>query len=159
MTAKPCVRTAAEVKSLFNRQRICQRNVADKPNEKNAGRSCVHLPLNRNAISTIKTRLYIGSPEPAAVRIRQSVRSHWAVENPLHWCLDMWFAGDRMCLREQYAAKNMHRLKQLALNLINRDKSVKRRINSKRLMAAGDDEFGSLLPGRGSSCDCPGAIA
>ncbi|WP_146135158.1 hypothetical protein [Neisseria iguanae] len=52
----------------------------------------------------------------------------------------MWFTGDRMCLREQYAAKNMHRLKQLALNLINRDKSVKRRISSKRLMAAEDFE-------------------
>ncbi|PSJ80783.1 hypothetical protein C7N83_04335 [Neisseria iguanae] len=96
---------------------------------------------------TKQTRLYIGSPEPAAVRIRQSVRSHWAVENPLHWCLDMWFAGDRMCLQEQYAAKNMHRLKQLALNLINRGKSVKRRISSRRLMAAGDDEFGSFCQG------------
>ena len=48
----------------------------------------------------------------------QAVRSHWGVENRLHWILDMAFREDESRIRTGYAAHNMSNLRRLVLNLL-----------------------------------------
>ena len=67
---------------------------------------------------TTSRRLYISSLEANAESLLQAVRSHWSVENRLHWCLDVAFADDQMRWREGHAANNLGVLKHVALNLI-----------------------------------------
>ena len=64
---------------------------------------------------TTSRRLYISSLPANAESLLQAVRSHWSVENRLHWCLDLAFADDQMRLREGYAANNLAVLKHVPL--------------------------------------------
>ena len=87
-----------------------------------------------------ETRFYITSLALAAVLIAPLVRGHWAVENSLHWVLDMVFRDDECRLRTEHAPANFTTLKHMALNLIRRAKS-KDSIRLRRKVAAWDDEF------------------
>jgi predicted transposase YbfD/YdcC len=75
-------------------------------------------------------RSYISSRILAAEAFADAVRSHWAIENNLHWTLDMTFNEDQSRLRVGHGAKNMAVVRHFALNLIRQanDKlSIKRR--------------------------------
>jgi predicted transposase YbfD/YdcC len=75
-------------------------------------------------------RSYISSRILGAEAFAQAVRSHWAIENNLHWTLDMTFNEDQSRLRLGHGAKNMAVVRHFALNLIRQanDKlSIKRR--------------------------------
>ncbi|MDP2881134.1 MAG: ISAs1 family transposase [Azonexus sp.] len=67
---------------------------------------------------------YVISSLPAdSRRILHAVRSHWAIENGLHWCLDVTFGEDASPIRLRNAAQNFSFLRRLALNLFRADKS------------------------------------
>ena len=87
-----------------------------------------------------ETRFYISSLALAACLVGSLVRDHWAVENSLHWVLDMVFRDDECRLRTDHAPANFTTLKHMALNLIRRAKS-KDSIRLRRKVAAWDDEF------------------
>ena len=87
-----------------------------------------------------ETRFYITSLVLLASQIAPLVRGHWAVENSLHWVLDMVFRDDECRLRTDHAPANFTTLKHMALNLIRRAKS-KDSIRLRRKVAAWDDEF------------------
>jgi predicted transposase YbfD/YdcC len=87
-----------------------------------------------------ETRFYITSLVLAAALIGPFVRDHWAIENGLHWVLDMVFRDDECRLRTQNAPANFTTLKHMALNLIRRAKS-KDSLRLRRKVAAWDDEF------------------
>jgi predicted transposase YbfD/YdcC len=87
-----------------------------------------------------ETRFYITSLALIASLIAPLVRDHWAVENSLHWVLDMVFRDDECRLRTDHAPANFTTLKHMALNLIRRAKS-KDSIRLRRKVAAWDDEF------------------
>ena len=76
------------------------------------------------------------------------MRAHWAVENSLHWCMDVAFADDQMRARSGHAAHNLAVLKHITLNLIRLD-PVKRKggIKAKRLIAATSDLYRAQLLG------------
>jgi len=75
------------------------------------------------------------------------VRSHWAVENSLHWVLDMVFRDDECRVRTAHAPANFTTLKHMALNLLRRAKD-KLSIRARRKAAAWDDDFlAGLLAG------------
>lgn len=88
----------------------------------------------------------------AAVRLVRSVLAHWAVENRLHWCIDVVFADDQMPTRIWHAAQNLAILKHTTLNLIHLD-PIKRKggIKARRFIAATSDSLGYPLssPWRG----------
>jgi predicted transposase YbfD/YdcC len=87
-------------------------------------------------ISTLKGR------DCAAARLMAGyVRGHWAVENNLHWQLDVSFNEDQRRIRRGHGAENFSRLCRIALNLIKRDKSVKIGIKGKRLNAGWDHDY------------------
>jgi predicted transposase YbfD/YdcC len=87
-----------------------------------------------------ETRLYITSLVLAASLLGPIVRSHWAVENSLHWIMDMVFRDDECRVRTEHAPANFTTLKHMATNLLRRD-STKHSLRAKRKLAAWDDEF------------------
>lgn len=67
---------------------------------------------------------YVISSLPAdSRRILHAVRTHWGIENGLHWCLDVTFGEDASPIRLRNAAQNFSFLRRLALNLFRADKS------------------------------------
>ena len=69
-------------------------------------------------------RRYVISSLPAdSSRILHAVRTHWGIENGLHWCLDVTFGEDASLIRLRNAAQNFSFLRRLALNLFRADKS------------------------------------
>lgn len=50
----------------------------------------------------------------------EAVRSHWGVENGLHWCLDVAMNEDQCRLRVNHGAENFSRLRRIALNKLKR---------------------------------------
>ncbi|NMG72439.1 ISAs1 family transposase, partial [Parazoarcus communis] len=90
---------------------------------------------------------YISSLPADAERIALAVRSHWEVENRLHWCLDVQFGDDYARARSGHVAHNLALVRHMALNLIRLDTSIKTSIKTKRLLAATSDEFRAALLG------------
>jgi predicted transposase YbfD/YdcC len=93
-------------------------------------------------------RLYLSSLAPDAQRIAHAVRSHWSIENRLHWSMDVSFNDDQMRARTKHAAHNLAVLKHITLNLIRLD-PVKRKggIKARRLIAATSDTYRAQLLG------------
>jgi len=65
-----------------------------------------------------ETRYYITSRALTAAKANEGVRSHWLVENRLHWCLDMTFGQDASRIRAGHAAENFAVVRHFALNVI-----------------------------------------
>jgi predicted transposase YbfD/YdcC len=57
----------------------------------------------------------------------KAVRSHWLIENQLHWVLDVHFREDQSRARNKHAAQKLATLRRWALNLINADQQKKKR--------------------------------
>lgn len=91
--------------------------------------------------ATTERRCYIASLPPDAERIGQVVRTHWGIENSLHWVLDMAFNEDQSRTRVGNAAENLAIVRRYALNLLRHDKQSKLGVKNKRLRAAYDDTF------------------
>jgi len=87
-----------------------------------------------------ETRFYITSLELGASLVGPLIRDHWAVENSLHWVLDMVFRDDECRVRTDHAPANFTTLKHMALNLI-RKAPGKDSMRLKRKVAAWDDDF------------------
>ena len=87
-----------------------------------------------------ETRFYITSLVLAAHLIGPVIRSHRAVENSLHWVLDMIFRDDECRVRKDHAPANFTTLKHMAHNLM-RKAPGKDSLRLKRKVAAWDDEF------------------
>jgi predicted transposase YbfD/YdcC len=94
-----------------------------------------------------ETRFYITSLALPAEQLGAIVRSHWAVENSLHWVMDMVFRDDECRVRTDHAPANFTTLKHMAHNLI-RKAPGKDSLRLKRKVAAWDDEFLASLIAR-----------
>jgi len=87
-----------------------------------------------------ETRFYITSLVLLASQLGPIIRSHWAIENNLHWTLDMIFNEDQSRLRKGHGAKNMAVVRHFALNFV-RQAADKRSIKRRRKRAAWDPEY------------------
>ena len=88
-----------------------------------------------------ETSYYIGSIDNDAEKFGHAVRSHWGVENSLHWVLDVTFREDDSRIRKKNAPENFAVLRHIALNLIKKETSLKKSIKSKRLRAGWDNDY------------------
>jgi predicted transposase YbfD/YdcC len=86
------------------------------------------------------TRYFITSADLDAQRAASVVRGHWAIENSLHWTLDVIFKEDQSRLRKGHGAKNMAVVRHFAFNIIRAAKD-KRSIKSRRKIAGWDTDY------------------
>jgi len=93
--------------------------------------------------SNFERRYYISSRELTAEQLAVAVRGHWAVENRLHWVLDVSFGEDASTIRKDNAPQNLSLLKKIVLNLIRLDTTDQKKtsLRLKRKAAAWDDDF------------------
>ncbi|MFH7028219.1 MAG: ISAs1 family transposase [Heteroscytonema crispum UTEX LB 1556] len=108
-------------------------------NLKNVGMVESVRTVNRK--TTVETRYYISSLENNAKRLGQSVRSHWGIENSLHWVLDVGFSEDDCRIRKDNAPQNFAVLRHIAVNLLGKEKSKKFGIKNKQFLAAMDNNY------------------
>ena len=87
-----------------------------------------------------ETRFYLTSLVWLAHQIGPVIRSHWAIENSLHWVMDMIFRDDECRVRTNHAPANFTTIKHMAHNLIRRAKG-RESFRLKRKIAAWDDDF------------------
>lgn len=87
------------------------------------------------------TRYYISSLQNNTNEFQSKIRSHWAVENKLHWTLDVAFSEDTSRKRTGNAAQNYSILLKIALNLLKNESSKKLSIKSKRLEAGWNESY------------------
>ncbi len=100
--------------------------------------------------TTREQRYYITSLAVDAQRLADAIRSHWAVENRLHWCMGVAFGDDQMRARTGHAAHNLAVLKHITLNLIRLDPIPRKGgIKVRRLIAVTSDEYREQLFGLG----------
>jgi predicted transposase YbfD/YdcC len=94
----------------------------------------VESEVERNGKTTRERRLYLGSARLDAKSFARAVRTHWHIENRLHWVLDVVFHDDLARLRTGHGPQNMAVVKHIALNLL-RDAKPTTSLKSRRKLA------------------------
>ena len=92
-------------------------------------------------IGCVESRYYLLSLPLVATRFAQAVRSHWGIENQLHWILDVGFREDDSRSIRGYSGENLSVIRHIAVNLISQEKSAKGGTHAKRLKAGWDDDY------------------
>jgi predicted transposase YbfD/YdcC len=107
-------------------------------------RSIIMVESEREIIGGRKTtqrRFFISSLEANAGLCLRAVRGHWAIENQLHWSLDVSFREDACRTRSGNAAENLAVVRHIALNLLKDEKTCKMGLKGKRLKAGWDESY------------------
>lgn len=100
--------------------------------------------IKKGGKTSQQTRYYISSLVPDPVAILKASRSHWSIENNLHWQLDVSFREDESRTRKDHSARNLAMIRRVALNMARRELS-KLPIKRKRLKAAIDPGYRAKL--------------
>ena len=95
--------------------------------------------------ASIERRYYLVSLDGDVQRFAQCVRSHWGIENQVHWVLDMAFNEDASRIRKDHALANLAIIRHIALNWLRQDSSAKVGIKAKRLKARWDNDYLSRI--------------
>jgi len=88
-----------------------------------------------------ETRYYISNLEINAQEANHIVRSHWAIENKLHWSLDVVFGEDKSRKRTGNTPENMNLIMKIVLTLINKENTLKKSKKNKQLKALIDRKY------------------
>ena len=88
-----------------------------------------------------QTRYFISSLPADPKAILKAKRSHWKIENQVHWVLDIAFREDECRVRKDHAPENLAVLRHMALNLLKKEKTANGGIHAKRLQAAWNTDY------------------
>ena len=94
----------------------------------------------KTGVTSVETRFYITSLSANAEAILAAIRSHWCIENNLHWMLDVIMGEDLCQTRKKHAALNFASLRKIALGLLKRN-PLKIPIKRKFVKAACNNAF------------------
>lgn len=89
----------------------------------------------------VSVRYYISSKSLSAEGFAEAIRSHWHVENRLHYKLDVGFNEDWSRIRSEDGGENFARIRHICLNLLNQEKSFKAGVKRKRTMAGMSEDY------------------
>jgi predicted transposase YbfD/YdcC len=93
-------------------------------------------------VESTERRYFITSlPHDDAARLLRLARGHWAVENSLHWSLDVSFREDASAVHEGHGPENLSLLRKIALTALKADTSFKAGLARKRKRAGWDDGY------------------
>jgi predicted transposase YbfD/YdcC len=106
---------------------------------------CIRSTRTVKGATTTELRYYL-TTLTEAVAFAHSVRTHWGIENRLHWVLDVVFREDYAHNRKDHSAANLALLRKITLNLIRLEPTEKYRtrkfsLNRKRLYASYEPDF------------------
>lgn len=138
---------SAMAEAQHNRQeyrRCWTHNVSEWPTLKTWGAktvAAVQYDRKAGAKKTSDIRYFISSRAMSAEEVLLASRQHWQVENNLHWVLDVAFNEDQCRARQGFAAKNLATARQIALNLLKQDTTVKVGIKNKRKGCGWSEKF------------------
>lgn len=102
----------------------------------------------RGGRETSDVRFYLCSLSPDVKLFAQSVRGHWAIENTLHWCLDVTFREDDSRVRERNLTNNMAWLKRFAISLLKQVPDKRSVAMRRRRCGWSNDYLAQVLFGR-----------
>ncbi len=80
---------------------------------------------------TRETMVYLTSLPCDAAVIGRAIRTHWGIENQLHWILDVTWNEDKSRIRRGHGGENMALLRRLAISVLNQETSKKRSLKQK----------------------------
>lgn len=106
------------------------------------GIGMIYSHIEENEIKTEKKHYFIYSlKDKSAKEIMKLKRRHWSIENNLHWVLDMAFREDESRARAGNSAENFNVLRQIALNILKSDKTLKGSITDKQFKCLLDEKY------------------
>ena len=88
---------------------------------------------------TKEERYYISSLKGDATQANRAIRKHWAIENSLHWVLDVTFNEDDCRVRTGHGPENLSIVRRIALNKLKNDTTEKSSFKVKRKLAGWDN--------------------
>ncbi len=91
--------------------------------------------------TTVEDRYFLSSLPGNAQNLLTAVRSHWGIENHLHWVLDIAFREDDCRIRKDHGHQNFAILRHIAINLLKQEKTLRIGIKAKRLRAGWDEQY------------------
>jgi predicted transposase YbfD/YdcC len=94
-----------------------------------------------NGKESFQRRYYLTSLRGDAEQFARAVRSHWGIENSLHWSLDTTFREDDSRIRTGDSPENLAVLRKIALTLVRRDSTSKHSLRRRRKQAAWDNDY------------------
>ena len=100
----------------------------------------VEAQIEKRDKTSLERRYYISSRSLSAAAFADAVRSHWGIENRVHWVLDVTFKEDLSRLRTGHGAHNMAVVRHFALNLV-RQANDKRAIKRRRKVASWNPDY------------------
>ncbi len=108
-------------------------------------RIAAEITDKKSGVTTHNTRYYISSIQPDAELINHSIRSHWGVENKLHWTLDVVMKEDNQLGRKDNLPENLNIIKKIGIGLLNKETTEKKSKPLKMQKAYGDDQYRELI--------------
>ncbi|MEM9927806.1 MAG: ISAs1 family transposase [Cyanobacteria bacterium P01_D01_bin.50] len=130
-----------EIRNYLMLSDISNQIYSDNKWEKLKSIGMVESVRTQNGKTTVETRYYISSLNLDAKKFGESIRSHWGIENSLHWILDVALNEDDCKIRKDNAPQNFAVLRHIAVNLLGKEKSKKLGIKNKQFLAAIDDNY------------------
>ena len=97
--------------------------------------------VKKTGATSEEVRYYISSLNVSPAKMNQIVRSHWSVENNLHWMLDVVFNEDSSLKKKDNSAINFNIVTKMALTLLEKEQTMKASKKGKRENAALDDRY------------------
>jgi len=94
----------------------------------------------KSGAKSVETRFFISSLEADPKVLLAIIRSHWRIENQLHWQLDVTFDEDRCRTRKDNSALGLAIIRHAAFNLLKREKTALS-LKGKRLKACASPAY------------------
>lgn len=108
------------------------------------------LICTRDGKETVDIRYFISSLGMGIQRFANAVRSHWAIENTCHWCLDITYREDESRIREKTLRENFAWLNRFTLSLLKQHSNKKSVAMNRRRCGWDDDILIQILTGKAS---------
>ena len=102
---------------------------------------CIRSTRKIKDNTSIELRFYIANEKASAEKFGLEIRSHWGIENKVHWQLDVSYGEDRSKVRKDNGPENLTVLKRCTMNLLKADTKTKAGIKNKRAKAGWSKEY------------------